>query len=125
MQLLSKAMNVRVISSVEHLSTDDEKSKLGKCVLYEEKKIGEDYYSVLNTKNSPVVTIILHGASNMLVEEVERSFIDAFSAIKRLHSHQSIVLGGGATEMQLRQRLKAAAGTESESSINGEVDLLN
>jgi T-complex protein 1 subunit eta len=115
MQLLSKAMNVRVISSVEHLSTDDEKPKLGKCVLYEEKKIGEDYYSVLNTKKSPVVTIILHGASNMLVEEVERSFIDAFSAIKRLHSHQSIVLGGGATEMQLRQRLKAAAGTENKN----------
>lgn len=118
MQLLSKAMNVRVVSSYEHLSADDEKFKIGKCTLYEEKKMGEDYYSVLNIKGSPVVTIILHGASNMLVEEVERSFIDAFSAIKRLHSHHSIVLGGGATEMQLRQRLKQAA--SSEGTCNSE-----
>ncbi len=124
MQLLSKAMNARIISSIQHLSMLDEPSKFGKCFLYEEKKIGEEYYSMLEIKNSPVVTIILHGASNMLVEEVERSFIDAFSAIKRLHSYNTIVFGGGATEMQLRQRLKQAMSAESTSKADPTINVV-
>jgi len=116
-QLLSKATNARIVSSIQHLSSFEESSKFGQCFLYEEKKIEEEYYSVLKTNNRSVVTIILHGASNMLVEEVERSFVDAFSAIKRLYSYNTIVLGGGATEMHLRQRLKHAISAEKSNLI--------
>jgi chaperonin GroEL (HSP60 family) len=52
-----------------------------------------------------VTCVILRGVSQLFTAEVERSFVDAFSAVKHLLKTEKILLGGGALEMYLHRCL--------------------
>lgn len=46
-------------------------------------------------------TILIRGANDMMVEEVERSLHDSLCVVKRVLESGSLVAGGGAVEVAL------------------------
>jgi len=64
-------------------------------------------------KNPRAVTILLRGANDMLLDEVERSIQDALHTLRNVLREPAIVPGGGAVEIELAIRLREWAETIS------------
>ena len=52
-------------------------------------------------KNSTAQTIILRGANEFMLDEIERSLHDAICVVKRVLESRSVVVGGGSVETAL------------------------
>lgn len=52
-------------------------------------------------KHSKAQTIILRGANDFFLDEIERSIHDALCVIKRVLESNTVVAGGGAVEVSL------------------------
>jgi len=64
-------------------------------------------------KNPKAATILLRGANDMLLDEVERSINDALHTVRNILREPKIVPGGGAVEIELSLRIKQFAKTVS------------
>merc|ERR1711865_668176 len=85
------------------------------CGLFEVKKLAEEYFSYMTQCKDPkACTIVLRGASRDVLNEMERNLHDAFSVARNVILEPKLLPGGGATEMELSQRLK-----EKAKSIEG------
>lgn len=62
-----------------------------------------------NTDSCKLATIVLRGATNNLLDDVERAIEDAVSLYRSVIKDPRFVYGGGATEMFLSQQLEAEA----------------
>jgi thermosome len=103
MDKLAKATGGRVVSRVEELSAAD----LGTAELLEERRVGEDKMVFIEgCKNPKSVSILIHGGTQRIVDEAERSFKDAINVVKDILVEPKIVAGGGAPEVELALRLR-------------------
>ncbi|MEM1525711.1 MAG: thermosome subunit alpha [Ignisphaera sp.] len=103
MEKLEKAIGGRIVTSIRDLTEKD----LGECGLVEERRIGNDKMVFIEKcKNPKAVTILLRGSSDMLLDETERSINDGLNAVRNVLRDPKIVLGGGATEIELAMRLR-------------------
>ncbi len=110
MEKLEKATGGRIVTSIRDLTEKD----LGYCELVEERRVGNDkMVFVERCKNPKAVTILLRGANDMLLDEVERSINDALHAVRNILRDPKIVPGGGAVEIELALRLRKYAETIS------------
>ncbi|HID80146.1 MAG TPA: thermosome subunit, partial [Ignisphaera sp.] len=110
MEKLEKATGGRIVTSIRDLSERD----LGECGLVEERRVGNDkMVFVEKCKNPKATTILLRGANDMLLDEVERSINDALHAVRNMLREPKIVAGGGAVEVELALRLRKWAETIS------------
>jgi T-complex protein 1 subunit alpha len=67
-----------------------------------EQKVGDwDYTFFEGMKLSKGQTIILRGANDYFLDEIERSIHDALCVVKRVLESNSVVAGGGAVEVAL------------------------
>ena len=74
--------------------------------LFEIKQIGDEYFTfITQCKNPKACTILLRGASKDVLNEIERNLHDALGVAKNVMYNPKLVPGGGATEMELSQRL--------------------
>jgi T-complex protein 1 subunit alpha len=65
-----------------------------------EQRVGDnDFIFVKNCKNTKTQTLLLRGANEFMLEEVERSIHDALCAVKRVLESNSLVVGGGCVEV--------------------------
>jgi len=79
-----------------------EASNLGECEKVYEKRVGDwEYMFFEGMSKTRAQTIILRGANEFFLEEVERSIHDSLCVIKRVLESNSIVAGGGAVEVAL------------------------
>jgi T-complex protein 1 subunit eta len=102
-QLLSTSLGIKIQSTVEEL---DKATALGTCDLFEEREMGGKWYEIFTGfARHDVTCVLLCGASQLFTTEAERSFTDAFSAVKQLMKASKILLGGGALEMYLHRCL--------------------
>lgn len=77
-------------------------SSLGTAEEVYEERLGDwDFLFFKGMKNSYAQTIILRGANEFMLDEVERSIHDAICAVKRVLESKSVVVGGGAVETAL------------------------
>ena len=77
-------------------------SSLGSCEKVYEERLGDnDYLFFTGAKNTTAQAIVLRGANEYMLDEVERSVHDAISAVKRVVESNSVVVGGGACETHL------------------------
>ena len=75
---------------------------LGSCGKVYEKRVGDwDYTFFEGMQATKAQTIILRGANDFFLDEVERSLHDALCVIKRVLESNSVVAGGGAVEVAL------------------------
>jgi thermosome len=115
MYKLSKATGARIITNIEDLSKDD----LGFADLVEERKVQTDkWVFVEGCKNPKAVSIIIRGRSQRVIDEAERSVHDAMMAVKDVVEYPYALVGGGASEAIVSQRIR-----EWSSSLSGRAQL--
>ena len=108
MDSLALATGGRVTSTLDDLTPD----MLGKAALVEEQKVGDEQMTfVRGCKNPKAVTILVHGGTGHIVDEVKRALEDALGDLRAALTIGKVVAGGGAAEMEVSKELKKYAHT--------------
>jgi len=101
MKRIARATGATLISSLSNLEGEEtfETSFLGHAEEVSQDRISDDEcILVKGTKVHSSSSIILRGANDFMLEEMERSVHDALCAVKRTLESNYIVPGGGAVE---------------------------
>ncbi|KAG8065640.1 hypothetical protein GUJ93_ZPchr0004g39810 [Zizania palustris] len=77
----------------------------------EERIADDDVILVKGTKNTSAISIILRGANDIMLDEIDRSLHDALCIVKRTLESNTVVAGGGAVEAALSVYLENLATT--------------
>jgi len=87
-------------------------SVLGEADVVEETKIGDgELLLIKGCKNSKAQSIILRGANDYMLDEVDRSLHDSLCVVKRVLESKSVVPGGGCVEAALSVYMEHLADT--------------
>ncbi len=102
MEKLSKATGANIVSRVDDLTSSD----LGNAQLVEEKKVLDDRMTfVTGCKNPKAVSVLIRGGTEHVVDEIERSLVDATSVVAVAIEDGRMAYGGGATATELALKL--------------------
>ncbi|KAF4551572.1 TCP-1/cpn60 chaperonin-like protein 2 [Elsinoe fawcettii] len=97
-------------ASIQSTCSDIQESHLGTCAKFEERQIGGERFNFFEgCPGAKTCTLVLRGGAEQFIAEVERSLHDAIMIVKRAIKNQSIVAGGGATEMEISKYLHTFA----------------
>jgi T-complex protein 1 subunit alpha len=101
---IARACGGTVTLSLANLEGEEsfDASMLGLCDVVSQDRICDDELIIIKgpkTKNA--ASIILRGANDFMVDEMDRSIHDALCVVKRVLESKSIVPGGGAVEAAL------------------------
>jgi len=89
------------LADIEGEETFDAES-LGTCERVYEKRVGDwEYMFFEGMSQTRAQTIILRGANDFFLDEVERSLHDSLCVIKRVLESNTVVAGGGSVEVAL------------------------
>jgi thermosome len=103
LEKLERATGGKIVSSVRDLKPED----LGYAAVVEERRVGNDkMVFVEGCKNPRAVTILVRGASDMVLDEIERSLKDALNVLRNVLRVPKIVPGGGAIELEVAMKLR-------------------
>jgi thermosome len=106
MEKLAKATGAKIVSNLEDLSSQD----LGTSGAVEEKKIGGDQMTfVTGCKNAKAVSILIRGASEHVIDEIERGMHDALSTVAVAIEDGKMTAGGGAAAIEIARELRTFA----------------
>jgi thermosome len=115
MNNLAKATEGRVLSNIDELSEAD----LGYAKLVEERRVETDkWVFVEGCKNPKAVSILVRGGSQRVVDEAERSIHDAIMTVKDVVEYPYIIVGAGAPEVYISQKVR-----EWSASLSGRSQL--
>jgi T-complex protein 1 subunit alpha len=85
---------------------------LGKCIAVREERIGDgEMLYVHGCQGSGASTIVLRGANEYMLDEMDRALHDSLCVIKRMLESSTLVVGGGAVESALSVHLADFATT--------------
>lgn len=85
---------------------------LGKCTAVREERIGDgEMLYVHGCQGSGASTIVLRGANEYMLDEMDRALHDCLCVIKRMLESSTLVCGGGAVEAALSVHLEEYAST--------------
>lgn len=105
MRRIANATGATVVTNLADFESAEESfdaSNLGECKVVQEKRVGDfDYIFFEELKQNTCQTIIIRGANDFFLDEVDRSLHDSLCVIKRILESNSIVTGGGAVEAAL------------------------
>ncbi len=108
MQNLAKATGGKIVSKLSEITDED----LGYANYVEEKRDGEEGMTyIMGCKNPKALTILIHGGTEHVIDEVERAVKDALGDVAATLKDSKIVAGGGAIEIELSRKLKEFAST--------------
>ncbi len=103
MEKLSRATKGKIISNLKDISKGD----LGYAGVVEELKVGDEEMTyVRNCKDPKAVTFLIHGGTQHVVDEVERSIKDSLGDIISALKNERVVGGAGATEIEIARNLR-------------------
>jgi T-complex protein 1 subunit alpha len=94
----------KVILTLADMESDEsvDTAVFGECKMVEERKVGDGellYFRGCKTQRAQ--SIIIRGANDYMVDEVERSMHDSMCIVKRVLESKALVAGGGAVEAAL------------------------
>lgn len=101
---IARATGGTLVSSLANLEGDEsfEPTLLGTAEEVTQERISDDELILIKgTKVVNSASIVLRGANDYMLDEMERSLHDALSVIKRTLESGSVVPGGGAVETAL------------------------
>lgn len=108
------------LSDGEGQETFDPKN-LGEAELVEEGKVGDgELLYIKGCKNTKAQTIVLRGANDYMLDEIDRSLHDALCVIKRVLESNTVVPGGGCVEVALSiylEHLADSMGTKEQLAV--------
>ncbi len=103
MEKLSRATGAHIISSLSELTS----SCLGKARIVREVISAEDKLTyVEGCENPKAVTILIHGGTEHVIDEIERAIRDGLGDISSVLNQGKIVAGAGAVEVELSKKLR-------------------
>ena len=101
---IAQNSGARVVVSLADMEGDEtfNPDDLGSCALVEERKVGDwEYMFFEGMTHQRASTIIIRGANEFFLDEIERSIHDSLCVIKRVLESKKVVPGGGAVEVSL------------------------
>ena len=97
---------VTTLADMEGAETFDAEN-LGTAEEVSEERISDDDMTLIKkARHSKAVTLLLRGANDYMLDEMDRSLHDALSVVKRVLESGEVVPGGGATEAALSVHLE-------------------
>ncbi|MEK6830855.1 MAG: thermosome subunit alpha, partial [Nanoarchaeota archaeon] len=110
MESLSRATRGKIIGSLNELSEED----IGNAELIEEVKHGEESMTYVQGCRDPkALTILIHGSSEHVMDEIERALKDGLGDVAAVIKDKKIVPGAGAIEIEVAKRLREFSNTLS------------
>jgi thermosome len=109
LKMLALATGARLVGDVMAVTAKD----LGSASLVEERKVGKEKKMLFieGCPQAKAVTIVLHGVSEQVLEEMERALDDSLNVVLDVIRSRKIVPGGGAPEMIVAENLRQYAST--------------
>lgn len=105
---LSKATGANFVNDLKGISKDD----LGTADIVHEKIISGFHMTFIEgTKESKAVSLLLRGGTEHIVDEIGRAINDGLKVVSLAIEDSAILPGGGATDVEIFNRLKDYAGT--------------
>ena len=104
MRRIAQNSGAKIVVSLADMEGEEtfEAECLGTCDLVEERKVGDwEYMFFEGMTKARSSTIIIRGANEYFLDEIERSIHDSLCVIKRVLESNSLVAGGGAVEVSL------------------------
>jgi len=101
---IARSSGAKVVISLADMEGEEtfEKENLGECDLVEERRVGDwEYMFFEGMPSQASQTIIVRGANEFFLDEIERSIHDSLCVVKRVLESNSLVAGGGAVEVAL------------------------
>lgn len=111
---VAKATGATAASTFADMEGDEtfDSSLLGHAdEVVEERIADDDVVMIKGTKNSSAVSLILRGANDYMLDEMDRALHDALCIVKRTLESNTVVAGGGAVEAALSVYLEYLATT--------------
>jgi len=108
MEKLAKATGAKIVTNINELT----KNELGKAKEVYTQKIADDEMTfVTGCTNAKAVSILIRGATEHVIDEVERALHDGLGVVGVTVEDGKAVAGGGAPEIELALRLRDFAST--------------
>lgn len=105
---IARATGARILTTLDDIRPED----LGCAGLVEERLMAADEVIVIERCQNPrAVTILLHGGTEHVVDELERAIHDAIRVVGIVVEDRRYVVGGGALEIELARSLRDYATT--------------
>ncbi|ORD94515.1 TCPG [Enterospora canceri] len=118
MNRLAKATGSTVLSNLDEFDSESGSKLLGFCGLFEYKKIGETFYSFFTKCKEPkAVSVVIAAPTRDLANELERNFYDGVKVARNMIESDTVLTGGGATEMALAVLLGEGEKTRVRSGV--------
>ncbi len=110
MENLARATGGKIISNLNELI----ESELGEAEIVEEKKHGDESFTYVQRCRDPkAITILIHGGSDHVMDEMERALKDGLGDVAAVIKDKKVVAGAGAIEMELSKKLREFSNTLS------------
>lgn len=118
MEKLAVSTGANIVNKLEELDAED----LGAAGCVEVKKVqGEDMTFITGMDKVKSVSLLIRGGTQHVIDEIERSLIDAWSVVKVAIEDGMMVTGGGSTAVELAMRLRdysASVGGREQIAID-------
>ncbi|RKP02092.1 hypothetical protein CXG81DRAFT_11221 [Caulochytrium protostelioides] len=114
MKRIAKATGATMLSTLSNLEGEEvfDASCLGQAESMTQERISDDELIIMRgAKHQASSSIILRGANDFMLDEMDRSIHDALCAVKRTLESSAVVPGGGAVEAALSVYLETFATT--------------
>lgn len=118
---LAKALGGKVVTTMADMEGEEsfDATTLGSCSSVREVRIGDgEMLHFYGCQGAGASTIILRGANEYMLDEMDRALHDSLCVVKRMLESNTLVAGGGAVEVALSVYLqKYAATLESREQL--------
>ena len=104
---IAKSTGGKVVISLADIEDEDgaenfNPADLGTCSRVEERRVGDwEYMFFEGMSQQSAQTIVVRGANEFFLDEIERSIHDSLCVVKRVLESNSLVAGGGSVEVAL------------------------
>jgi len=103
-----KTTGAAIVSKIKNLTAAD----LGKAKIIEQREVADDKMLFIEgTPKSSVVTLLVRGGTDHIVDEVDRALNDALYVVRDVVVHPQITYGGGALAAEISKQLRDYAST--------------
>ncbi|MGY5857852.1 MAG: thermosome subunit beta, partial [Candidatus Thorarchaeota archaeon] len=103
-----KTTGASIVSKIKNLTAAD----LGKAKIVEQREVADDKMLFIEgTPKSSVVTLLVRGGTDHIVDEVDRALNDALYVVRDVVVHPQITYGGGALAAEISKQLRDYAST--------------
>lgn len=103
---ICRTLGCEPISSLDHFTPE----RLGTAaVVREEKAGGSRIIKFEGTPSEHTVSVVVRGSSQLMLEEIDRSFRDAICVVRSIIRTRRLLAGGGAAEMEMSVKLAEQA----------------